>query len=200
MKRDNSCLSSIVNEIVSPGDAVFGIPSESDVVLRLGGGLHRLGETVSATRTGALRYSHPGKYWVEGSQRRYLPQIDDPIVGLITNRHGENFEVDIGAAFKAILSATAFEGASRRNRPLLKVGALVYGRVTAADRDLDPEIECTDADGKSSGFGPLTGGYMFQSSTGLARVLLSNPPCPILSVLGQELSYELAVGLNGRVW
>ncbi|ONM39558.1 Exosome complex exonuclease RRP40 [Zea mays] len=30
--------------------------------------------------------------------------------------------------------------------------------------------------------------------------LLSSPTCPVLEVLGKKLSFEIAVGLNGRVW
>lgn len=30
--------------------------------------------------------------------------------------------------------------------------------------------------------------------------LLSSPTCPVLEALGKTLSYEIAVGLNGRVW
>lgn len=34
---------------------------------------------------------------------------------------------------------------------------------------MEPEIECLSAHGKKDGFGPLTDGYMFQCSSGLAR-------------------------------
>ncbi|KAF5175508.1 Pnas-3-like protein, partial [Thalictrum thalictroides] len=30
--------------------------------------------------------------------------------------------------------------------------------------------------------------------------LLSSPTCPVLEALGKKLSFEIAVGLNGRVW
>jgi hypothetical protein len=30
--------------------------------------------------------------------------------------------------------------------------------------------------------------------------LLSTPTCPVLDTLGKKLSFEIAVGLNGRVW
>jgi exosome complex component RRP40 len=46
---------------------------------------------------------------------------------------------------------------------------LVYARVVAADRDLEPELSCVDAHGKSSGFGPLLEGYKLECTTGLAR-------------------------------
>jgi hypothetical protein len=43
----------------------------------------------------------------------------------------------------------------------------------------------------------LTEGYQFSSTTGLARMLLSSPPCTVLVALGDHISYEIAVGLNG---
>ncbi|KAJ6875485.1 hypothetical protein NC652_035020 [Populus alba x Populus x berolinensis] len=30
--------------------------------------------------------------------------------------------------------------------------------------------------------------------------MLSSPTCPVLEALGKKLSFEIAVGLNGRVW
>ncbi|KAI9381255.1 hypothetical protein POPTR_015G075400v4 [Populus trichocarpa] len=32
------------------------------------------------------------------------------------------------------------------------------------------------------------------------KVMLSSPTCPVLEALGKKLSFEIAVGLNGRVW
>jgi exosome complex component RRP40 len=61
-----------------------------------------------------------GRYWVEHSQKRYIPQLDEPVVGVITARMGDNLEVDINAPSRAILPMLAFEGATRRNRPNAK--------------------------------------------------------------------------------
>lgn len=30
--------------------------------------------------------------------------------------------------------------------------------------------------------------------------LLSSPRCPVLEALGKNISFETAIGLNGRVW
>ncbi|KAG6746006.1 hypothetical protein POTOM_050517 [Populus tomentosa] len=32
------------------------------------------------------------------------------------------------------------------------------------------------------------------------KVMLSSPTCPVLEALGKKLSFEIAVGFNGRVW
>ena len=50
----------------------------------------------------------------------YIPSVGDPVVGTITDRHPDTYTVDIGAPFRALLPALAFEGATRRNRPNLK--------------------------------------------------------------------------------
>ncbi|KAF9667857.1 hypothetical protein SADUNF_Sadunf15G0066900 [Salix dunnii] len=55
------------------------------------------------------------------------------------------------------------------------------------------------ASGKAAEFGALKDGYMFKYSTGLSRMLLSSTR-PVLEALGKKLSFEIAGGLNGRVW
>ena len=55
----------------------------------------------------------------------YTPQKDDCVIGVITDRFSEEYEVDINAAFTARLNHVAFEGATKRNKPMLKVGCSV---------------------------------------------------------------------------
>ena len=47
--------------------------------------------------------------------------MDDSVIGVVTDKHSENFDVDIGGPFRALLPVLAFEGATRRNRPNLQV-------------------------------------------------------------------------------
>jgi exosome complex component RRP40 len=90
---------------------------------------------------------------------------------------------------------------------MLAAGALVYARVTLANKHMDPELECvSSATGKSDGLGPLTGGMLFDISLGMARRLMLSKPVEqgklvILEELGKEgLAFEIAVGRNGKVW
>ena len=157
-----------------------------------------------ASKAGILRHSlskkkSTHKYWIDGSHRRYIPQMDDMVLGVVTDTRGAEYVVDIGAAAPASLNNLAFEGATRKNRPQLKIGSLVYARVSLANKDMEPEISCLAAGGKADGFGPIEGGYMFKVSIGLARELL-HPSCAVLNHLGRHLPFEIAVGLNGRVW
>lgn len=112
----------------------------------------------------------------------------------------QNFVVDIGAPFPAQLPLLSFEGATRRNRPNLNTGDLIYARVITANRDMDPMLSCVDSQGRSSGFGALKEGLVVDCSIAHARALLARPPAPVLAAVGAKLQFELAVGMNGRVW
>lgn len=43
------------------------------------------------------------------------------MIGIITGRHTEGYRVDIGSSQSASLDALAFEGATKRSKPNLKV-------------------------------------------------------------------------------
>lgn len=81
-------------------------------------------------------------YWVEGHSRRvchfgcrddailkvagqYVPALGEYVVGVITARHAEGYRVDIGSSQYAALDALAFEGATKRSKPNLKVRLLL---------------------------------------------------------------------------
>ena len=112
----------------------------------------------------------------------------------------EEYRVDIKAPCQALLPTLAFEGATKRNRPQLKVGDVVFCRVTSASQYTDPELSCMSGKGLSDGLGHMQGGYMFGTTTGHCRKLLQNPPPLELQLIRDAVACELAVGLNGRVW
>lgn len=107
----------------------------------------------------------------------------------------------------AILPQMAFEMATKKNRPQLNHGALVYARVTLANRHMDPELECVSpTTGKADGLGPLIGGMLYDISLGMARRLLMRKSVEegkvaVLEELGSAgLAFETAVGRNGKLW
>ncbi len=107
--------------------------------------------------------------------------------------------MDIGGPHSASLGVLAFESATKRNRPQVSVGDVVYARVSLADKNLEPELECFNSNQKSDGFGILTGGFIFSCSPIHCRKLIASD-APILQVLGSRFPYETAVGVNGFVW
>jgi exosome complex component RRP40 len=107
----------------------------------------------------------------------------------------------------ASLPQLSFEGATKKNRPQLVQGSLVYARVSLANKHMDPELECmSSSTGKSDGLGPLTGGMLFSVSLGMARRLMMPKPTEqgrlvVLDEFGDaDVAFEIAVGRNGKVW
>ena len=110
------------------------------------------------------------------------------------------YRVDIGTSEPASLSYLAFEGATKRNRPNVNVGDIVYAKLLVASSHTEAELVCVDSYGKKAGLGVLTGGgFMFAVSLNLVRKLLA-PDCGLLTKLGEVAPFETAVGVNGRVW
>lgn len=126
--------------LVLPGEHV---PAQH-VNLKLGPGLLQSSSTqgqaaIVSTRAGEVMNNPKGnKWWIEGNSRRvsapahaahcysrctrqYVPAPQESVVGVVISRSGENWRVDIGSAHMASLDGLAFEGATKRNRPNLKV-------------------------------------------------------------------------------
>jgi exosome complex component RRP40 len=145
---------------VMPGTAVEG--------KLLAPGISYSGANIIVTKPGMLRTTN-GQQWVASRGKRYVPSKLDPVVGVISARRAEFYAVQIGAAQSALLPILAFEGAHRQNRPILEVGAVVYCKVSLSHRDMDPEVECVNQDGKSGGFGELKKGFVVKTSLQFSR-------------------------------
>ncbi|KAH7912539.1 exosome complex exonuclease RRP40 [Hygrophoropsis aurantiaca] len=188
--------------VVLPGECV---PAQH-VNLKLGPGLLQISDAqgenpIVSTRSGTLNHSaNRSKWWIENNSRRYVPAPQESVIGVVMGRSGEGWRVDIGSAHNASLDALAFEGATKRNKPNLKVGSLLYARVSLAHKDMEPELECFDAQThKAEGFGELKGGFVVSCSLQMSRFLL-DPKHFLLPLLGSRFPLEVAVGVNGKVW
>ncbi|KAK7681571.1 hypothetical protein QCA50_015304 [Cerrena zonata] len=191
-----------MSELILPGEQV---PAQH-VNLKLGPGLIQSSNVgregfIISTKAGELKHSaNNSRWWIESNARRYVPAPQESVVGVVLARSGENWRVDIGSAHSANLDGLAFEGASKRNRPNLKVGSVLYARVSLAHKDMEPELECFDAQThKAEGFGELKGGFLVKCSLKMCRLLL-DPHHFLLPLLGSRFPLEAATGLNGRVW
>ena len=60
--------------------------------------------------------------WIETQQKRYVPRLEDPVIGTVAKRTPEGYILDIGAAHVAILDGLAFDGCTKRNKPNLAIG------------------------------------------------------------------------------
>lgn len=136
-----------------------------------------------------------------------MPSVNDRIIGQVHHSASEHYYVSISPyTSNAFLPHLAFENATKKTRPQLASGALVYARVALANKHMDTEIECVDSStGKSEGLGPLTGGMVYSISLGLARRLSmgkrETSKIVVLDELGEAgLAFEVAIGMNGKIW
>ena len=125
-------------------------------------------------------------------------------MGTVVSKSGFACRVDIGANDTATLSLLAFEGATKRNRPEVSVGDVVFARIIAPSRDVEAELVCITSGNKRDGMGVLTAqaghfAHLLQVPVHASRKLLS-PESQLLPLLGKRFRFEVAVGMNGRVW
>ncbi|EEU47488.1 uncharacterized protein NECHADRAFT_35712 [Fusarium vanettenii 77-13-4] len=176
---------------VLPGDNIdpSHIPSHPKKPLRLGPGLRHVppndivptiaGQLVTDRQKNAIR--------VENARGRYTPRVGELVIGTVQRSAAEIFYVTLSDyTAPALLPQLSFEGATKKTRPQLVPGALVYAR--------------------ADGLGPLTGGMLFNVSLGMARRLMmpksvQEGRIAVLEELGAAgLQFETATGRNGKFW
>lgn len=199
--------------ILIPGEQVdsSSLPKTKKGTLTLGPGLRHIPpSTILSTTAGALQLDYKkSALWLEPSAGRYIPAVGDLVIAQIHRSAAEVFHCSVTSHSPLVLlGQLAFEGATRKTRPNLKSGDLVYARIckvpSRATGSEDVEIECIDpSTSKSEGMGPLKGGMAFDITVPFARRLMMGPKkggvC-ILDELGEKVRFEVAVGRNGRVW
>ncbi|XP_006011633.1 exosome complex component RRP40 [Latimeria chalumnae] len=193
-----------VGGVVLPGDLLCLRPPDAESggekLMICGPGLRREGDEVLVCKCGILRHKEPNVYWVDSQQKRYVAAKGEYVIGIVTAKAGDIFKVDVGGSEQASLSYLAFEGATKRNRPNVQTGDLVYAQFIVANKDIEPELACIDSCGRANGMGVIgQDGLLFKVSLGLVRKLLS-PESEIIKDLGKVYPFELVVGLNGRIW
>ncbi|KAI0475881.1 hypothetical protein GGR56DRAFT_665773 [Xylariaceae sp. FL0804] len=197
---------------VLPGDRLDSavIPSHPKKPLKLGPGLRHIppSEIVPAVAGQLVTDHRKNSIWVEYNGGRYIPAVGDLVIASVQRSAPDYYYVSLSDyTSNALLPQLAFEMASKKTRPNLQSGALVYARVSLANRHMDPELECVSpTTGKAEGLGPLTGGMLYNISLGMARRLLMRKSLEegkiaVLEELGAAgLAFETAVGRNGRMW
>lgn len=195
-------MEALINSVVVPGDVVFNITPDINSKIIVGPGLRVSSNKIIVTKCGILHKKEPNTYWVDSRQKKYVPARGETVVGVVTNKSGDILKVDIGSSEQAQLSYLAFEGATKKIRPIINVGDLIYATLLVANRDLEPELVCVDSHGKKGRLGVLSSdGFMFTCSLNLVRKIL-NPKCPLIETFKRilDIPFEIAAGMNGNVW
>lgn len=221
--------------ILLPGDEVPSdhLPPSNSNPLKLGPGLRLLSQPSSKQGTAkhVLTATQAGLVAADAKRntvsiqcfpnRRYIPTPNDLVIAQVHHSSPDYFHCMVTPnTAHALLGQLSFEGATKKTRPALKQGDLVYARVLSMGVGPGAEVELTcvnPATGKAEpgGLGPLVGGMVFDVSTGMAARLLRASSTSadesdaidglvVLSELGKKLEglggFEVAVGRNGKVW
>jgi exosome complex component RRP40 len=176
-------------KLVLPGDEIDA------PMCPMGAGIWQQEGRFIAIQYGFLQ-TEPVAAIIHPTQKRYIPVEQDTVLGIVTERYAENYKLDINSYQDAYLPSLAFENVTKRNKPNLALGALVYARVHVAHVDMETELSCVGE--KVEGLGELSGGMMISCSRYLVAQLLN--PGHVLRALGEKLPFEIAIGSNGRVW
>lgn len=113
---------------------------------------------------------------------QYIPSLNDVVIITVLRSTSDAYICAIPSSTspapsstQAMLPHLAFPGATKKTRPQLYSGCTVYARISLANKHMDPELECYDAESqKAEGFGELKGGMVFNVSLGMARRLLGD--------------------------
>jgi exosome complex component RRP40 len=166
-----------------------------------------------------VQHSNNNTYFVKQNIRKYRPLLEDRVIGVVEERvasdgsGGDIYRVNILGPHAALLSNLSFEGATKRNKPNLTPGMLLYARIHSTPPAMDVVLSCTlgphdtgvprkDWMTNEGTYGVLTGGTCRKIPLGLARELLY-PNNLVLQELGKtsyNLAFEVCVGVNGMLW
>lgn len=194
--------------------------------IKLGDGLtfHPHNKCITATLAGRLHTrtsSNTLTYYVLHNSKRYKPALHDRVIVMVEERAGSDFyrvSLTHSTTGTALLGITDFDGATKRNRPMLSRGDLLYARVTSTSSQMqvmEPIVSCAALSGEDNygggaskkdwmteegTYGQLKGGCTASISLGLARELL-HPANVVLDALSREaLKFEICIGVNGMIW
>lgn len=175
--------------------------------LKLGPGLiHTPPSTIITTLCGTLHADQrKNAIWIEHNSGRYSSCRADLVIATVHHSATDYYHCTITPhTSQALLPHLAFEGATKKTRPQLSSGALVYARILKADKHSETEVLCYNpSTGKSEGMGELKDGMLFDISLAMARRLLMKGDeggMVVLEELAGKMAFEIAVGRNGKVW
>lgn len=135
----------------------------------------------------------------------YTPNIDDVVIGIITQKSFEYYKLNINSSREGYLSSIEFEGATKKTKPNLQVGDIVFSRVIHENKFDNTILSCKDLEGSknwSSGesrFGVLNGGNLYKINRLHCFKLLTEDDW-VIDRLRDFCEFEICIGMNGNIW
>jgi exosome complex component RRP40 len=125
-------------------------------------------------------------------------------LGIIVQKSAEFYKIDINSYTSAILNTKDFEGATKKTKPNLNLGDLVFARISKVNKFDTPLLSCISlhetknwASGESY-FGVIKGGNLFSFDKLHTWDYFNDSYA--LNRLKDVVNYEIIIGFNGRMW
>ncbi|KAH9387317.1 exosome complex component RRP40 [Nematocida major] len=167
------------------------LPARAEYISRLAEGDKESEYDKVSSAIGELLSLDKRNYWVNYKQYRYMPLLDDIVLGVVKGKGKESYKVDIGAPSYATINCLDFPSATKRNRVNLSVGDVILAQVVDDSAHAECIISCrTEA---VRGMGVLKEGALLKVGILQARKCLLHPPN--LAVSGSTV-----FSMNGFAW
>ncbi|MBS7648538.1 MAG: exosome complex RNA-binding protein Rrp4 [Candidatus Bathyarchaeia archaeon] len=178
-------------QIVTPGDLL----AEGDYVA--GSNTYKDGFKIYASRLGLVEYE--GRtVQVVALNTIYIPSPGDQVIGKIEDVSVNGWTVDINSPYKAILRANEaltkpFKQQKDNLASFLDVGDLIFAKVIAFDRTVDPTLTI-----REPGLGKITQGQIVKVSPAKIPRIIGRK-ASMINMLKRETECKITVGQNGIV-
>jgi exosome complex component RRP40 len=138
--------------VLLPGDLIdpsqLPLKQNTTKTLTLGPGITYTPPSAFRATTSGTLHADPRKHvlWLEtaSSDSRYTPTIGDLVIATVHHTSVDVFHCALSPHTPhATLPQLAFEGATKKTRPMLQPGSVVYARITSAERHMDGQIRRT---------------------------------------------------------
>lgn len=104
--------------------------------------------------------------------------------------------MDIGAPLDGTLGALEFDGATKKNKPNIAQGSLIYCRVTEYSKYLGAKLSCFNKGfNAKNDLGELKGGMKIAAPR-YKHSLVENK----LELIAKYMKFEICFGKNGMIW
>ncbi len=128
----------------------------------------------------------------------YMPVVGDLVIGKVIDMRLSGWIIDINAPYKAMLFTSDAFGRSFNARKdemsdFLKVGDLIFAKISAFDRTRDPIVTIRD-----QGLGKVNRGHVIKiTSTKIPRLI--GKKGSMVNMVKRETGCQITIGQNGLV-
>jgi len=178
-------------EIVTPGELL----AEGNYIA--GNNTYKDGSKIYASRLGLVEYEEH-VVQVIALNTVYIPSVGDQVIGKIEDVSIFGWTVDINSPYKAILRATdalnkPFKQQKDELTSFLDIGDLIFAKIIAFDRTIDPILTI-----KEPGLGKITQGQLIKVPPAKIPRIIGRK-ASMINMLKRETKCKITVGQNGIV-